>query len=64
MRHNGGMLANLRFLFSLVWFPATGAVFASGLVFILTWGGYWEYFLGSIGVWAVSTAIILIGSLE
>ena len=58
------MLENLRLLFSILWFPATGFLFGSGLVFVLSLGDYGEYFLGAIIAWGLVTAIIWAVSLN
>jgi hypothetical protein len=64
MLHNGGMREMIRLACSLLWFPATGAVFATGLLFILTWGGYFEFLLASALAWALTTGITVLTTFD
>lgn len=64
IRHNRTMQDNLRLIFSGLWFPATGATFASLLLFVLTLGDYWEFLLYSLGAWAICTSVVIITSLN
>ena len=57
------MYENLRAFFSILWLIALGATFATGLAFIVSWGGYTEYLYASLAVLAVSTAGVLLTSL-
>jgi len=58
------MYQNLRLFFSLLWFVSIGALFASGLTLLVTWGGYAEYFFWSLGVWTIATLGTIATSLE
>lgn len=64
MRHNIDMLENLRLLFSILWFPATGFLVGSTLVFVLSLGDYGEYFVAAIIIWGLVTGLVWAVSLN
>jgi len=64
IRDNTDMRDNLRLIFSALWFPATGAALAGIMLFILTFGDYWEFFLWSVGAWVICTVIVITASLN
>jgi hypothetical protein len=64
IRHNRVMQDNLRLIFSGLWFPATGATFASLLLFVLTLGDYGEFLLYSAGAWIICTGVVILTSLN
>jgi hypothetical protein len=58
------MKENIRLIFSGLWFPATGALFAGIMLFVLTLGDYWEFLLWALGAWAICTLIVITVSLN
>lgn len=58
------MQDDLRLIFSGLWFPATGSLFAATMLFVLTLGDYWQFLLWSLGAWIVCTSIVLVTSLN
>jgi hypothetical protein len=58
------MLENLRLLFSALWFPATGFLFGSLMVFVLSLGEYGEYLLAAAIAWGIITSIVWAVSLN
>lgn len=64
MRDNRDMREEIRLVFSGIWFIATGCVFSSGLVFLITLGKYGEYFLGSLIVWVVAHTIVWVSTFD
>lgn len=58
------MKENLRLIFSLAWVPATGALFASSLIFIIGMGAHMDYLLWSLGAWTITTVGTVITSLD
>lgn len=64
IRDNGRMKENLRLLFSALWFPATGAALAGIMLFVLTFGDYWEFLLWAVGAWIICTVTVIVVSLN
>lgn len=64
VRHNIRMKENIRLIFSALWFPATAAAFAGIMLFVLTLGEYWEFFLWSVGAWIICTVTVITASLN
>jgi len=64
IRDNRDMQDNLRLIFSGLWFPATGSLFASTLLFVLTLGDYWEFLLYALGAWIICTSVVILTSLN
>jgi hypothetical protein len=58
------MQETLRVIFSLLWFIATGCAFAGGLAFLITLGGYAEFFYWSVGAWVFLTVATVVTSFE
>lgn len=58
------MQDNLRLLFSALWFPSVGCLFASIMLFALTLGDYWEFLLWSAAATAICTVVVLVTSLN
>lgn len=63
MGHNWGMQSNLRLFFSILWLVSMGFALATGLAFVITWGGYAEYFVASLILLGISSAGCVITSL-
>jgi len=58
------MKEHFRVFFSVLWLLSAGVFFTSGLVLLLTWGSYAEYFFWSLGLLAAATLGTLITSLD
>ena len=58
------MMENLRLAFSALWMLSLGALFASLIVFIFTWGGFAPYFYWSAATWMISTIVVVTVSLN
>jgi hypothetical protein len=64
IRDNTDMKDNVRLIFSVLWFPATGASIAGIMLFILTLGDYWEFLLWAAGAWVICTVTVIVVSLN
>lgn len=49
------MKDNFRLMFSIVWLIASGAVFATAWMVLISWGGYLDYLYASVATWCVAT---------
>jgi len=58
------MKENLRVLFSIIWLLSCGAILASAIAFIITWGDYGSFLIGSVVAWCIATAGTVITSLN
>ena len=63
MAHNMHMRENLRLFFSILWLGSMGFSFAFGVAVIISLGGFLEFFLASLILFAISTAGTVITSL-
>lgn len=54
MRQNTDMYENARVFFVVLWYLASGCLFAMAVLNLVTWGGYLEYLLAAGIVWGAA----------